>query len=313
MIQPVFLLSLPRSGSTLLQRLLAAHPDIGTTSEPWLLLPLIYALRRSGVYAEYGHHHAVDAIGEFAAHLPHGKGDIDTALRTLAGHLYAQATAEGSRYFLDKTPRYSLIVGDLMRIFPAAHFVFLWRNPLAAAASMMQTWRWGRWNLDGFYPDLYTGMAAMIPASKRRDRAIHRLRYEDLVRNPHSELERLFRFLDLTYPPDITEHFGQIHLAGRYGDQPAGGHRERLRRTSPDSWAESFNSPLRRRWARRYLAWLGDERLEQLGYRREELLRRLPRRGWGRPYRDLVDMSKGELRQALRNRILHRHAPGEKE
>ena len=34
----VFLLSLPRSGSTLLQRLLAAHPQVHTVAEPWLML-----------------------------------------------------------------------------------------------------------------------------------------------------------------------------------------------------------------------------------------------------------------------------------
>jgi hypothetical protein len=40
---PLFLLSLPRSGSTLAQRILAAHAGIATTSEPWILLPYLYA------------------------------------------------------------------------------------------------------------------------------------------------------------------------------------------------------------------------------------------------------------------------------
>src|SRR5919107_2181016 len=40
---PLFLLSLPRSGSTLAQRILAAHGGIATTSEPWILLPYLYA------------------------------------------------------------------------------------------------------------------------------------------------------------------------------------------------------------------------------------------------------------------------------
>jgi hypothetical protein len=39
----IFLLSLPRSGSTLAQRILAAHEGIATTSEPWILLPYGYA------------------------------------------------------------------------------------------------------------------------------------------------------------------------------------------------------------------------------------------------------------------------------
>ncbi|MBA3701438.1 MAG: sulfotransferase [Rubrobacteraceae bacterium] len=42
---PLFLLSLPRSGSTLAQRFLAAHDAIATASEPWILLPYFYTLR----------------------------------------------------------------------------------------------------------------------------------------------------------------------------------------------------------------------------------------------------------------------------
>ncbi|MFV1990599.1 MAG: sulfotransferase, partial [Acidimicrobiales bacterium] len=49
-IRPAFLLSLPRSGSTLLQRLLGAHSMVATVAEPWLLIPPLYALRDEGVY-----------------------------------------------------------------------------------------------------------------------------------------------------------------------------------------------------------------------------------------------------------------------
>ena len=54
-ISPIFLYSLPRSGSTLLQRMLADNPVIATASEPWFLLPIVYSTKSSGVYAEYSH------------------------------------------------------------------------------------------------------------------------------------------------------------------------------------------------------------------------------------------------------------------
>ncbi|MEZ4607679.1 MAG: sulfotransferase [Deinococcales bacterium] len=59
---PLFLFSLPRSGSTLLQRILAAHPDIATLSEPWFILPLIYMTRDEGIYSEYDHSHLTRAL-----------------------------------------------------------------------------------------------------------------------------------------------------------------------------------------------------------------------------------------------------------
>ena len=64
-MQPIFLFSLPRSGSTLAQRIIASHAEIATTAEPWLLLPCLYALRHGGVYAEYSQATAVKAIRDF--------------------------------------------------------------------------------------------------------------------------------------------------------------------------------------------------------------------------------------------------------
>ena len=41
----IFILSQPRSGSTMLQRMLAAHPDIHTTQEPWIALYPLFGLK----------------------------------------------------------------------------------------------------------------------------------------------------------------------------------------------------------------------------------------------------------------------------
>ena len=67
---PIFLFSLPRSGSTLLQRLLGGHPDIMTVSEPWLLLPLCYALKAEGLLSEYNNGWATKAINDFIMEFP---------------------------------------------------------------------------------------------------------------------------------------------------------------------------------------------------------------------------------------------------
>ena len=68
--RPLFLLCLPRSGSTLVQRVLASHAEIATVSEPWLLLPLLYSIREHGIRAEYWHQTAAQAIADFIEELP---------------------------------------------------------------------------------------------------------------------------------------------------------------------------------------------------------------------------------------------------
>ena len=60
----IFLISQPRSGSTMLQKILGANKDVHTVSEPWIALHLLYMLRERGVTAEYGHALARAAVAE---------------------------------------------------------------------------------------------------------------------------------------------------------------------------------------------------------------------------------------------------------
>ena len=69
MDSPVFLFSLPRSGSTLLQRMLLGHEQIASISEGWVLLPLIYAMKKKGVVAEYSHISSQIAMRDIIANL----------------------------------------------------------------------------------------------------------------------------------------------------------------------------------------------------------------------------------------------------
>ena len=83
-VQPIFLFSLPRSVSTLLQRILAKHTAIDTAAEPWVLLPLTSALRSEGIYTSYDQNAVVDAsgnaVGEFQDALGHDQDSGMTAM-----------------------------------------------------------------------------------------------------------------------------------------------------------------------------------------------------------------------------------------
>ena len=100
-VRPIFLFSLPRSGSTLLQRMLATHAEIATATEPWFLLPYLYTLRENGAYAEYGHSTMVAAIRDLCDDLPNGRADYLAQVRQLALGLYENLTSTET-YFLDR-------------------------------------------------------------------------------------------------------------------------------------------------------------------------------------------------------------------
>ncbi len=274
MTQPIFLLSLPRSGSTLVQRVLGMHPDVATAPEPWLLLPQVYALRERGAAAEYAHVSAARAITAFADGLPNGLDDYLSEIRGFALNLYGLAGG-GTAYFLDKTPRYYFIVDDLYRLFPEARFVFLWRNPLSVVASIVETWAKGRWALDRWTVDLHEGVERLVEASAEARPGTSATRFEDLIGTPEVSWPRLFGELGLDFQPDILQRVGDRRLTGRMGD-PTGQHRYELIDREPlQKWRATISTPVRKRWMRSYLRWIGRARLATMGYELDELERDL--------------------------------------
>jgi hypothetical protein len=308
---PIFILSTQRTGSTLLQRILGSHDAIGTASEPWFLLPFFYSLREHGATAEYDHATMVGGVRGFAQeYLPRGVDSYLEAIHDLTLRLYTEA-APGKRYFLDKTPRYHLIADDLIRLFPEGRFIFLFRQPLAVAASLIDTWSAGDWNLDHYSTDLFRGLAKLVDAYRAHEERAATVRYEDLVAHPLQVLERLFAYLELPVNETITEKFANLPMPNRgYWDPYATRYREIS--TEPiDKWKTTMASPLRKTWCRRYLHWLGAERLALMGYQLDELLADLEAvdvRFQQLPP-DLRRAARGLVHRRVRSRLLHTPLP----
>jgi Sulfotransferase family len=274
-IRPLFLLSLPRSGSTLVQRVMGAHPDVATAAEPWVLLPHMYATRADGVYAEYGHALAARAINEFATALPGGEQAYRDELREFALRLYERAAGGSAAYFLDKTPRYHFIADELFSLFPEGKFVFLWRNPLSVVASTVETWGRGKWKIGRWRIDLFEGIANLVASRERHADSSLSMRYEDLVSDPDTSWPALFEYLELPFDPGILSSFPSVQVPGRFGDPTGVEAYDRLTTRSIDKWRSTLANPFRKRWSRDYLRWIGAERLAVMGYRLDDLLEEL--------------------------------------
>lgn len=306
-IRPIFILSLPRSGSTLLQRILGSHEAIGTASEPWFLLPLLYTLRERGVHAEYEHTVMAQGVRAFAQeYLPDGLDTYRSAVHDLALRLYADA-APGKTYFLDKTPRYHHIANDLLGLFPEGRFIFLWRNPLAVAASLIDTFGDGHWNLDVYSADLLRGLPALVDAYQAGGEQVTSTRYEDLVTRPLDEIERLLRYLGL--PPDETvlTRFHELPMRNAEFWDPTGTRDyEGITLDPLRKWERTMANPVRKAWCRRYLRSLGEERLGVMGYSLDTLLAELEvvRSDTNRVTSDFVRAGRGAGRRWIRSRVL---------
>lgn len=270
----IFLVSQPRSGSTMLQRILAGQPQIHTTAEPWIMLHPIYALRSQGHDAEYNARLAHEALRDFYGALPDGQGDYEEAIRRMAFHLYGSATEQaGKRLFLDKTPRYYLVIPDLARIMSRARFIILLRNPLAVLNSMLNAYVKERWLLlPRLRNDLLLAPRLLVEARELLQERALVVQYETLVSEPEAQVAAICAWLGLTFQPAMLDYGDRQFAPNAMGDfsdltEPT---TSRL-----NGWLQLGGQAQTRHLAQNYLEALGPELLAAMGYDYDDLKNQL--------------------------------------
>lgn len=147
--KPIFIVSAPRSGSTLLFETLAASSQLCSLGgEAHWLVEGITELRPGAPGVDSNRLLARHATPEIAVDIR------EQILANLRDHQGQQIAVPDARRFVEKTPKNSLRIPFFQQIFPDAQFIFLWRDPRENISSIMQAWRSGQWRtypqLDGF-------------------------------------------------------------------------------------------------------------------------------------------------------------------
>ncbi len=211
----VFLIGAPRSGSTLLTRMLGAHSKIHAPAEPHLLTPLAHLGYYASVEkAPYDPVITRAGIREVVNDLPGGEADYLESLRAYTDAVYAKLLAPyGTQLLLDKTPAYALILDFAAKLYPEAKFVVLTRHPMAVWSSYVTSFFDGDHEVAHNHNPL---MERYVPAIARflRERPVelHHVRYEELVSDPEAQMERLCAYLSIAFEPGMVN----------YGDQSGG-------------------------------------------------------------------------------------------
>lgn len=189
----VFLAGLHRSGTTLLARLLAAHPEIGGFSG-------------TGVPAEEGQH--LQSVYPVAATYG-GPGRFGFAPESHLTEASPLATGENARaiyeewsrhwdlerpVLLEKSPPNLLKTRFLQALFPGSAFVVIVRHPIPVS---IPTARWrGTRRYDRMF-EHWLHCHSLFEADREHLARVHVLQYEQLVRDPAGLLREIFEFLEL--------------------------------------------------------------------------------------------------------------------
>jgi len=273
----IFIFSLPRSGSTLLQRLLASHLKISTVSEPWLLLPFIYANKHSGTLTEYNHGWASDALKDFIGQLPGKENDYYQELGKFAFSLYNKISNPDTKYFIDKTPRYYLIIPQIIKLFPEAKFIFLFRNPLQVLASVIKSFNRGNLRLHQYHIDLYRGpelLAEGYRILKSNSIAIY---FDQLIQSTDSELKKIFDYLELNLENSNPVNFQRVKLDGCKGDKIGYFEYSQVETQVTEKWEKVLGTKFRKKFARKYIENFGNDTLKIFGHDLDDLRKMIDR------------------------------------
>lgn len=316
----LFVIGPPRSGSTLLARMLGAHSRILAPAEPHLLTPLAHLGYYASVErAPYDPVISQGAIRELVRSLPGGEADYLAALRAYADALYGRLLeASGRGWLLDKTPAYALVLDFVAKLYPKARYVVLTRHPFAVWSSYVHSF------FDGDHAAAHRHnplLERYVPALARFLReapvAVQRVGYEALVRDPEARMRELCAFLGEGFEPGMVDYgaAGENRAAARgLGDPITVARETRPTTASLGRWAEEMaGEPGKVQQAREILARLADEDLATWGFPRAALAAELDAVPGAAPARRRARLTRYALERRLLVRLrrnIHHNAFG---
>ena len=196
---PVFIVGLPRTGTTLVERLLTRSGDIRPSEENY-----DFTLAFSSVINEHIAAHPGRGLTPLTAALEADYGEIASRyLANMRGML-----GEAAMY-LDKTPFNYFYCGLIRKAFPQARIIHLVRDPMDACYAVFKTLfsraYYYSYDLDELaayyvaYRELMEHWHGLMPG------AILDVHYEALVTEPGEESRRVAEFVGIPWSPEVIE------------------------------------------------------------------------------------------------------------
>ena len=232
-------------------------------------------MKPGGSFSEFNNKICFSAVQDVVQNLPGGSADFHEAIRAYADSIYSKLCRNNESFFLDKTPRYYLIINEIAEIFPDAKFIFLFRHPLSIFSSIIETFNKGRIGTYWNKIDLYKGPVELSKGYQLIKEKSIGIKYEDLIRSPEKSLRALCAYLQISYQHSMIDNFNTIALKGRMGD-PTGVVDYNSLATAPlDKWKKAFNSRYRKQYAKKYIQGFNEATFTLMGYAPTEIIREI--------------------------------------
>ncbi len=215
-LNPIFLVGCPRSGTTLLQQMLDAHPDIAIAPETHFIRNFWLKREEYGdLVADTNYQillRAIANIPEFSEMeldwqtFYDAAQKLDRSYAALLNLLLDQFRQRRNTEIVgEKTPNHLLYMQTLQTFFPQARFIHIVRDPRA----VVNSWKTVPWSTGSIAGDAdvwrrYMATARQAPPDNG---AIFTLHYEQLISTSEACLKKLCRFLDLSFDASMLDYY----------------------------------------------------------------------------------------------------------
>jgi tetratricopeptide (TPR) repeat protein len=191
---PIFVVGIPRSGSTLIEQILASHPLVEGTRElpyiPHVVQQMGDAARRQGAHSYVDNIHALSAQ------------DIEQMARTYLANT-ARHRAQASPYFVDKMLSNFIHIGLIHLMFPNAIIIDARRHPMGTGFSCFKQlfargmlFSYHLTEIAQYYQNYVELMALLDSVLPQR---VYRVHYEAMVASPEAEVRKLLDHCQLPF------------------------------------------------------------------------------------------------------------------
>lgn len=212
--QYFFVCGAPKSGTTWLQRVLDAHPQVQCSGEGHFVDRFVMPLAK--LMRDYAEHMTLVAGRVYEGkpfYPPLGQADFDRLARAfIIDRLMTRKPGSEVKWIGDKTPRYTNGLPSLLRLFPHARFVNIVRDPRdVAMARMHQARRAGigervaegsadriQFIREGA-ADWARCVAPVESFAAEHPGILHTVRYEAMIADSAGEARKIFRFLGVRH------------------------------------------------------------------------------------------------------------------
>jgi len=196
---PIFILGLPRAGSTLLEQIIASHSQVDGALELPNVLSMSFQLRGRGPKSEGGRY-------------PEVLHDLSVEKLKQLGERYiadTQIHRKDAPFFIDKMPNNFRHIGLINLILPNAKIIDARRHPMACCFSGFkqhfaegQEFTYGLKNVGTYYKDY---VALMDHWDKVLPGKILRVQYEEVVKDTEAQVHRILEYLGLPFEEACLE------------------------------------------------------------------------------------------------------------